>query len=60
MVVAKVPDSQTLPRFYCHVEENICEVARQARAFACGEAGDAGLEITFRSPREILLHRCAR
>jgi hypothetical protein len=27
MVVAKAGVSQTLSRLYCHVEENICEVA---------------------------------
>jgi hypothetical protein len=40
MGVAKVGDSQTLSRSYCHVEENFCEVAREDRAFACGETGD--------------------
>ena len=47
MVVAKPDVSQRLSRFYCHVEENICEAARYDCAFACSENRHSWRETNF-------------
>ena len=47
MGVAKEGDSQTLSGLYCHVEENLCEVARVARALACSETGSPCQQTGF-------------
>ena len=47
MGVAKEGDSQTLSGLYCHVEENLCEVARVDRALACSKTGSPCRQTGF-------------